>query len=232
MHRRLWALLHGAEADGGAARGRYRRERPAQAAATGCGCCKRRLSACDLVKAGKRLTDVQFFVLDEADRLLDTGNLETILRLHAKLPRRAHRRAFADSPLLGDPDTPEVRALAQHHTTHPDASSTSRARSTCPRRCITSSCMSTPSATPGSGRQWPRARWPRRVHRRTVCTSTTRWWWRGDARTLVEGVKRLKPLLLLQHHRAAADVAVPDLLPNQPRLRQSRGSSSERGGRW
>ena len=42
----------------------------------------------DLVKQGKlRLSAVQFFVLDEADRLLDTGNLDTILQLHAKLPR-------------------------------------------------------------------------------------------------------------------------------------------------
>ena len=43
----------------------------------------------DLVKSGKlRLGEVQFFVLDEADRLLDTGNLETILALHGRLPKR------------------------------------------------------------------------------------------------------------------------------------------------
>ena len=37
----------------------------------------------DLVESGKmKLQDVQFFVLDEADRLLDTGNQQSITKLH------------------------------------------------------------------------------------------------------------------------------------------------------
>lgn len=42
----------------------------------------------DLIESGKLATDaVRFFVLDEADRLLDTGNLDTILKMFARLPK-------------------------------------------------------------------------------------------------------------------------------------------------
>lgn len=42
----------------------------------------------DLVEGGKLATDaIKFFVLDEADRLLDTGNLDTILKLFARFPK-------------------------------------------------------------------------------------------------------------------------------------------------
>ena len=42
----------------------------------------------DLVESGKLSTDaVCFFVLDEADRLLDTGNLDTIMKLFGRFPK-------------------------------------------------------------------------------------------------------------------------------------------------
>ena len=43
------------------------------------------------MQSGKlKLTEIQFFILDEADRLLDTGNLEVIL-LHHSSTRRVKR---------------------------------------------------------------------------------------------------------------------------------------------
>lgn len=42
----------------------------------------------DLIESRKLLTDsVKFFVLDEADRLLDSGNLEMVLKIFARLPK-------------------------------------------------------------------------------------------------------------------------------------------------
>lgn len=42
----------------------------------------------DLIESGKLATDaIQFFVLDEADRLLDTGNLDTILKMYSRFPK-------------------------------------------------------------------------------------------------------------------------------------------------
>ena len=67
----------------------------------------------DLAQSGKlQLGEVQFFILDEADRLLDTGNLDTILKLHAKCPKvgrsggrlvRAWRASGARTLELGTP---------------------------------------------------------------------------------------------------------------------------------
>jgi superfamily II DNA/RNA helicase len=42
----------------------------------------------DLVESGKlRLSAVKYFILDEADRLLDTGNQELILDLFSRFPK-------------------------------------------------------------------------------------------------------------------------------------------------
>jgi ATP-dependent RNA helicase DDX1 len=42
----------------------------------------------DFVESGKLvLGSVKFFVLDEADRLLDTGNQETIMKLYSRFPK-------------------------------------------------------------------------------------------------------------------------------------------------
>ena len=42
----------------------------------------------DLVESGKlQLSNVRFFVLDEADRLLDTGNLPTIMKMYGAFPK-------------------------------------------------------------------------------------------------------------------------------------------------
>ena len=44
----------------------------------------------DFIDSGKLPTDaVKFFVLDEADRLLDTGTQELIMKLFSKLPKAA-----------------------------------------------------------------------------------------------------------------------------------------------
>ena len=42
----------------------------------------------DLMETGKLDVDaVKFFVLDEADRLLDTGNLDVILKMFQRFPK-------------------------------------------------------------------------------------------------------------------------------------------------
>ena len=44
----------------------------------------------DFIESGKLATDaVKFFVLDEADRLLDTGTQELVMKLFSKLPKAA-----------------------------------------------------------------------------------------------------------------------------------------------
>lgn len=44
----------------------------------------------DFIESGKLATDaVKFFVLDEADRLLDQGSQELVMRLFSKLPKAA-----------------------------------------------------------------------------------------------------------------------------------------------
>ena len=44
----------------------------------------------DFIESGKLATDaVKFFVLDEADRLLDSGSQELVLKLFSKLPKAA-----------------------------------------------------------------------------------------------------------------------------------------------
>ena len=75
----------------------------------------------DLVKSGKlSLSRVQFFVLDEADRLLDTGNQESILSLYAKLPKLSPVGSRLQTLLFSATlHTPEVRSLAERITQHP-----------------------------------------------------------------------------------------------------------------
>ncbi len=44
----------------------------------------------DFIESGKLATDaVKFFVLDEADRLLDKGSQELVMKLFSKLPKAA-----------------------------------------------------------------------------------------------------------------------------------------------
>lgn len=51
----------------------------------------------DLVESGKmKLQDVQFFVLDEADRLLDTGNQQSITKLHTKIKKLCAQAIMPD----------------------------------------------------------------------------------------------------------------------------------------
>lgn len=51
----------------------------------------------DLVESGKmKLQDVQFFVLDEADRLLDTGNQQAITKLHTRIKKYCAQAVMPD----------------------------------------------------------------------------------------------------------------------------------------
>lgn len=51
----------------------------------------------ELVESRKmKLQDVQFFVLDEADRLLDTGNQQSITKLHTKIKRFCAQAVMPD----------------------------------------------------------------------------------------------------------------------------------------
>jgi ATP-dependent RNA helicase DDX1 len=68
----------------------------------------------DLMERGELAVDqVKFFVLDEADRLLDTGNREAIMKLFRKLPKSgagaARLQVLMFSATL---HSPEIRALA------------------------------------------------------------------------------------------------------------------------
>ena len=59
-------------------------------------------------------------MLDEADRLLDTGHLDTILKLHAKLPPVGRTGGRLQTLLFSATlHTPDVRALAERITSHP-----------------------------------------------------------------------------------------------------------------
>ena len=75
----------------------------------------------DLVQSGKlKLTEIQFFILDEADRLLDTGNLEVILELHSQLNKTSKTGSRLQTLLFSATlHTPEVRSLAERITMHP-----------------------------------------------------------------------------------------------------------------
>ena len=74
----------------------------------------------DLVSSGKlRLGDVQFFVLDEADRLLDTGNEPTIMKIHQKLAKGRGCGRLQTLLFSATLHTPEVRALADRITQRP-----------------------------------------------------------------------------------------------------------------
>ena len=151
----------------------------------------------DLVKSGKlSLAEVQFFVLDEADRLLDTGNLETILRLHAKLPKVGRTGGRLQTLLFSATlHTPEVRALAERITTHPtlvDLKGKEHVPETVHHVVV--------HVDPEADQSWasgPRDGLPRPTtddvhkHDKVGGGVTTQEHWS-------EGVKRLKPLMLLR----------------------------------
>ncbi|PSC75014.1 ATP-dependent RNA helicase DDX1 [Micractinium conductrix] len=68
----------------------------------------------DFMETGKLPTDqVQFFVLDEADRLLDTGNQEVIMKMFQRFPKGGSGVARLQVLLFSATlHSPEVRALA------------------------------------------------------------------------------------------------------------------------
>lgn len=68
----------------------------------------------DLMERGELAVDqVKFFVLDEADRLLDTGNREAILKLFRRLPKSGAGAARLQVLLFSATlHSPEIRALA------------------------------------------------------------------------------------------------------------------------
>ena len=75
----------------------------------------------DLVKQGKlSLGGVQFFVLDEADRLLETENRAAILELHAQCPRLGAMGGRLQTLLFSATlHAADVRTLAEQITSHP-----------------------------------------------------------------------------------------------------------------
>lgn len=76
----------------------------------------------DFIESGKLATDaVKFFVLDEADRLLDSGSQDLVMKLFSKLPKAAtgtQRLQVCNppsSPPLPPPPRPLVAPLSCHH---------------------------------------------------------------------------------------------------------------------
>ena len=79
------------------------------------------------MESGKLSTDaVRFFVLDEADRLLDTGNFDTIMKLFGRFPKAGSGESrlqvlfFSQSspplpPLGRSPSVPDVLLPQQLH---------------------------------------------------------------------------------------------------------------------
>ena len=87
----------------------------------------------DLVERGAlRVSSARFFVLDEADRLLDTGNRDAIVKLFKKLPKSgpgfARLQVLLFSATLHSPEIASLRfvSLFAHPSvlipTHLDAS--------------------------------------------------------------------------------------------------------------
>jgi ATP-dependent RNA helicase DDX1 len=81
----------------------------------------------DLVESGKmRLGNVRFFVLDEADRLLDTGNQESIMKLHQRAARNIANggggklQTLLFSATLHDPVIKALSTKIQQHPTWVD----------------------------------------------------------------------------------------------------------------
>jgi ATP-dependent RNA helicase DDX1 len=75
----------------------------------------------DLMERGELAVDqVKFFVLDEADRLLDTGNREAILKLFRRLPKSGAGAARLQVLLFSATlHSPEIRALASQICENP-----------------------------------------------------------------------------------------------------------------
>ena len=139
------------------------------------------------------LSEVQFFVLDEADRLLDTGNLEVILRLHAKLPKTGRTGGRLQTLLFSATlHTPEVRALAERITTHPimvDLKGKEHVPETVHHVLVHIDPEADTSWAEQAGSRVPTDG----VHKHDKCAKGN-----GSAESLSEGLKRLKPLVLLQ----------------------------------
>lgn len=145
----------------------------------------------DLVQSGKlNLGDVQFFVLDEADRLLDTGNLDTIMKLFIKLPKKGTSDGRLQTLLFSATlHTPEVRELAARITRHPtfvDLKGKDSVPTTVHHVYVeidptsNHSWTNPPSPVPTDG-----------VHRADAVSSHSK-----SVESMSEGVKRLKPLVL------------------------------------
>lgn len=70
----------------------------------------------DFIESGKLPTDaVKFFVLDEADRLLDSGSQELVLKLFSKLPKAATGTQRLQVPPW--PSPPQAPSLPLHPLT-------------------------------------------------------------------------------------------------------------------
>ena len=73
----------------------------------------------DFVESGKLvLGSVKFFVLDEADRLLDTGNQDTIMKLYSRFPKagKGVARLQVDLSTSCEPCHAQLRTSRKTHS--------------------------------------------------------------------------------------------------------------------
>ena len=69
----------------------------------------------DLIESGKLATEgIKFFVLDEADRLLDTGNLDTILKMFARFPKGSVGAARLQASTCATMSTSNLKWMESH----------------------------------------------------------------------------------------------------------------------
>ena len=147
----------------------------------------------DLAQGGKlSLSAVQFLVLDEADRLLDTGSLDAIRKLHAKLPRRGRGGGRLQTLLFSATlHTAAVKALAEQLTVHP-TSVDLKGRESVPET-VHHLLLTVDAAADASWVEPPLPVPTDGVHRGDACAPTSR-----ARESLSEATKRLKPLVLLR----------------------------------
>eukprot|EP01052_Picozoa_sp_SAG31_P032317 SAG31_NODE_3531_length_4151_cov_2.125864_4_plen_241_part_00 len=129
-------------------------------------------------------------MLDEADRLLDTGNQEAILKLHQKVARNPGGRlqTLLFSATLHDPKIKQLSATIQQHPTWVDL----KGKDAVPETVHHLLVRVDPSHDPVSWKQRDTNLQTDGVHRDDFNPNKT------SAETYSEAIKRLKPSLVLK----------------------------------